>query len=46
MKLLTIIITAYNSEPYISELFNCLAPQVTDEVEVLVIDDGSDTPAR
>lgn len=44
MKLLTIIILAYNSEPYINELLDCLAPQVTDEVEVLVIDDGSEVP--
>ena len=38
---LTIVIPAYNAEPYLSELLDCLAPQITDEVEVIVIDDGS-----
>ena len=38
---LTIVIPAYNAEPYIYELLDCLAPQITDEVEVIVIDDGS-----
>lgn len=41
---LSIIIPCYNSEPYIDELLKCLAPQLTDEVEVIVIDDGSDFP--
>ena len=34
----------YNTEPYIDELLKCLAPQLTTEVEVIVIDDGSDFP--
>ena len=34
----------YNTEPYIDELLKCLAPQLTPEVEVIVIDDGSDFP--
>lgn len=38
---LSIVIPAYNSEPYLSKLLDCLAPQITDEVEVIVIDDGS-----
>lgn len=38
---LTIVIPAYNAEPYLSELLDCLDPQITDEVEVIVIDDGS-----
>lgn len=38
---LSIIIPAYNAEPYLGELINCLSKQVTDEVEVIVIDDGS-----
>lgn len=38
---LSIIIPAYNAEPYLSELLNCLAKQVTPEVEVVVVDDGS-----
>ena len=41
---LSIIIPCYNSEPYIDELLKCLAPQLTDEVEVIVVDDGSDFP--
>lgn len=41
---LSIIIPAYNAEPYIDELINMLKPQITDEVEVLVIDDGSRMP--
>lgn len=41
---LSIIIPAYNAEPYIDELINSLKPQITDEVEVLVIDDGSRMP--
>ena len=44
MKLLSIIIPAYNAEPYIEHLMNRLKPQITDEVEVLVIDDGSSMP--
>ena len=38
---LTIVIPAYNAEPYLTELLDCLSPQITDEVEVIVIDDGS-----
>ena len=44
MKKLSIIIPMYNTEPYIDELLKCLAPQLTPEVEVIVIDDGSDFP--
>ena len=42
--ILSLIIPCYNSEPYIDELMKSLLPQVTDEVEVIVIDDGSDFP--
>ena len=41
---LSLIIPTYNSEPYIDHLINRLKPQITSEVEVLVIDDGSDFP--
>ena len=41
---LSIIIPAYNAEPYIDELLNRLNPQITKEVEVIVIDDGSRVP--
>lgn len=43
---LSIIIPYYNLKPYTDELLDCLAPQVTDEVEVLVIDDGSKEPYK
>ena len=41
---LTIIIPFYNAEPFTSELLMRLAPQITDEVEVIVVDDGSKEP--
>lgn len=43
-KKLTIIIPYYNDEPYTSQLLEKLAPQVTDDVEVIVVDDGSRIP--
>jgi len=39
---LSIIIPFYNAEPYIRELLDRLNPQITDEVEVLLIDNGND----
>lgn len=44
MKLLSIIIPAYNAEPYIEHLMNRLKPQITEEVEIIVVDDGSKFP--
>ena len=44
MVKLSIIIPAYNAEPYISHLINTLKPQITPELEVIVVDDGSRTP--
>lgn len=41
---LSIIIPYYNLKPYTDELLDCLAPQITKDVEVLIIDDGSKTP--
>lgn len=38
---LSIIIPAYNAEPYLSKLLDCLDPQMTKSVECLIIDDGS-----
>lgn len=43
---LSIIIPAYKAEPYIYELFDCLGPQITEDVEVMVIDDGSPNPVE
>lgn len=45
-KQLSIIIPFYNSEPYTSQLLDRLAPQITDQVEVVVVDDGSQTPFK
>lgn len=42
----SIIIPAYNAEPYIYELLDCLNKQMTDEVEVILIDDGSKNPVK
>lgn len=44
--ILTIIIPAYNAEPYYHELLDRLSPQITKDVEVLLIDDGSRQPVR
>lgn len=41
---LSIIIPFYNVEPYTDELLQRLEPQITDDVEVIVIDDGSIKP--
>ena len=43
---LSIIIPYYNGKKYTDELLDCLAPQMTGEVEVIVIDDGSTTPFK
>ena len=44
--LLSIIIPCYNAEPYINELLDVLQPQITNDVQVLVIDDGSKDPFK
>lgn len=41
---LSIIIPCYNSEPYINELLDGLVPQLTEETEIIIVDDGSDKP--
>lgn len=43
---LSIIIPAYNAEPYIHELMDRIEKQITDEVEVVVVDDGSKEPLK
>lgn len=43
---LSIIIPTYNCKEYTDELLTCLDKQVTDEVEVIVIDDGSKEPYK
>ena len=39
---LSIIIPYYNTKNYTKELLDALAPQMTEEVECIVVDDGSD----
>lgn len=40
---LSIIIPYYNTKQYTDKLLDCLAPQITSDVEVILIDDGSQT---
>ena len=44
MYKLSLIIPCYNAEPYVDDLMRSIAPQLTDDVEVIVVDDGSDFP--
>lgn len=46
MKRLSIIIPYYNKEPYTSELLDALDPQMRDEVECVLVDDGSSKPFK
>lgn len=41
---LSIIIPCYNAEPYIDELIKRLIPQISDDIEIIVVDDGSKFP--
>ena len=43
---LSIIIPYYNVKPYTDELLDCLAPQIREDVEVILIDDGSEEPYK
>ena len=43
---LSIIIPYYNAEPYMTELMERIIPQLVDDVEVIVIDDGSKVPYK
>lgn len=43
---LSIIIPAYNPGEYLNELLNRLAPQITEDVEAIVVDDGSEIPVK
>lgn len=44
MYKLSLIIPYYNADRYIGELMESLLPQITDEIEVILVDDGSDVP--
>ena len=41
---LSIIIPCYNAEPYIAALLTCLDRQMREDVEVIIVDDGSRVP--
>ena len=43
---LSIIIPCYNAEPYIHELLDRLNPQISPEIEVIIVDDGSKVPFK
>lgn len=43
---LSIIIPVYNCQKYTDKLLMCLDKQVTDEIQVIVIDDGSKEPFK
>lgn len=43
---LSIIIPYYNAKEYTDELLDVLAPQITDEVECILVDDGSEKPFK
>lgn len=43
---LSIIIPAYNAEPYLTELLDCLDKQINNDTEVVVVDDGSKKPVK
>lgn len=41
---LSVIIPCYNAEPYIHELLGVLNAQIREDVEVIIVDDGSEKP--
>lgn len=43
---LSIIIPYWNAKAYTDELLDCLAPQITKNVEVILVDDGSQIPFK
>lgn len=43
---LSIIIPFYNTHSYTDELLKCLDPQLNDDVEVILVDDGSREPYK
>ena len=46
MKTLSIIIPYYNSKKYTDELLDRLDQQMTADVEVILVDDGSPEPYK
>ena len=43
---LSIVIPYYNTKVYTDEILKTLAPQIVDDVEVIVVDDGSHVPYK
>lgn len=41
MRFLTLIITVYNIEEYVGDCINSILPQLSDDVELIIVDDGS-----
>ncbi len=41
IPLISIIIPAYNTEKYLKECIDSLLPQITDDIEIVIVDDGS-----
>lgn len=46
MPILSVIIPYYNAQKYTDELLNVLNPQITEDIEVILIDDGSKIPFK
>lgn len=46
MPILSIIIPYYNAQKYTDELLSILSPQITEDVEAILIDDGSKIPFK
>jgi len=46
MTALSIIIPYYNAQKYTDELLSVLNPQITEDIEVILIDDGSKIPFK
>jgi len=43
---LSILIPVYNTERYLKELMKDLKPQLNDDIEVIIFDDGSDSKIK
>ena len=41
---LSIIMPCFNAEPYLAEMLECLRPQMTPDVELIIVDDESKVP--
>ncbi|MFC4111787.1 glycosyltransferase family 2 protein [Nonomuraea zeae] len=46
IPLLSVVVPVYNVEPYITECLKSLAAQTLEDIEVILVDDGSDDGSR